>query len=145
MIRKLLALALFGTIGCNGLVSGIDADAGVEESGAVHVLISSVPLNVGCVVITDASSRVVTQSFSVMPGKSASLLMGNLPVGGSNFDAVAYPGSCPPAASTQATWSTAASTRVTIAAGIVSSLQLYLAPVGGANIGINFVDGGTSD
>jgi hypothetical protein len=134
------------TMGCNhSAADGDGPDGGMEATGGVGLFISAVPLNVGCVVVDDVASRVITNTFNVTPGQSARLLMNNLPAGTNVFDAQAYNGACPIAPSAQATWATPSSTVVNILPGTISNLELTLQQVGGANVGLQFGDGGTTD
>jgi hypothetical protein len=149
MTRLTLVLAAavaMTTMGCGRHAGSSDPnDGGVEQVGGVQLLISSVPFNVGCVVINDAASRAISNSFTVTAGKSARLTIGNLPAGNNSFDAFAYPGACPVAAGSTATWATLSSTTVNILPGTITNLQLTLEQVGGANIGLQFGDGGATD
>ncbi|HXU71453.1 MAG TPA: hypothetical protein VN947_19105 [Polyangia bacterium] len=127
------------------------ASAGCGQGGTVDgpvgdavARITSVPPMVGCVSITAAGSRSVTNNFNVTPGQSATLTIKNLPTGNVSFTAAAFSSACNAIAGTQANWFSGAPFVANISAGVVTSLMLTLEPTGGAVIGINFdTDGGT--
>ncbi|MCA1665306.1 MAG: hypothetical protein LC659_13760 [Myxococcales bacterium] len=110
--------------------------------GTVVARITQVPDKVGCVSITAVGSREVFHTFDVIPGQSATLQLGDLPVGNVAFSAAAYGQSCNAIAGAQPSWATTSPFVATISAGQLTSLTLTLEPTGGAVIGIDFGDGG---
>jgi hypothetical protein len=138
-MRPILA-ALVISIASAGCGQGGTVDGPVGDAVA---RITSVPPMVGCVSITAAGSRNVTNNFNVTPGQPATLTMKNLPTGNVSFTAAAFSSACNAIAGTQANWFSGAPFVANISAGVVTSLMLTLEPTGGAVIGINFdTDGG---
>ncbi|MDB4969876.1 MAG: Tryptophan synthase alpha chain [Myxococcales bacterium] len=113
--------------------------------GSAVARITQVPPQVGCVSITAAGNRTVTNNFDVTPGQSALLHVSNLPVGSLAFTASAYGNACNAIGMAQPTWSSTAPFFAPVTPGGVTSLTLTLVPTGGANIGIDFSsDGGVN-
>jgi hypothetical protein len=110
--------------------------------GNVVARITQVPDKVGCVSITAVGTREVFHTFDVIPGQSAMLELGDLPVGNVAFSAAAYGQSCDAISGVQPSWSTTSPFVAAIIAGQVTALTLTLEPTGGAVIGIDFGDGG---
>lgn len=134
----LSALVSIPLAGCS-----LGSDGNNKAVGSAEARISQVPPMVGCIVITAAGNRTVTDSFDVTPGQGATLRLSNLPVGVDTFSALAYATSCGNIGAVQANWWSPTPTVASIAAGQVTSLSLTLEPTGGANVGINFdTDGG---
>jgi len=122
---------------------GGDGDGPV---GSAVARITTVPPSVGCISISVAgTNRSVARSFDVTPGQSATLRLGNLPVGTDAFTAAAYGVACSNLGGAQASWASTAPFFAPVSQGNVTSLVLTLEPTGGASIGINFdTDGGGS-
>jgi hypothetical protein len=135
MTALVLSLTAAGCLG-GGTVDGPTGDAVAR--------ITNVPPMVGCVSITAAGSRSVTNNFGVTAGQSATLTMKNLPTGNVAFSAAAFSVGCASIAGAQANWSTTSPFVTSISAGNVTTLMLTLAPTGGAVISVGFdTDGGT--
>ena len=136
---SVISIALVGCVA--GSTGGDGTDGPVGDAVA---RITQVPPMVGCVTITVAGSRTVTDRFNVTSGQPATLTLKNLPVGDDSFSSAAYANACNAIAGTQPSWASTAPFIAPITQGGVTALALTLEPTGGAVIGINFdTDGGT--
>jgi hypothetical protein len=145
-MRSLLTVGVISIAigGCGGMTDdGSTVDGPV---GSAVARITTVPPSVGCVSISVVgANRSVVRNFDVTPGQSATLHLGNLPVGTDAFTSAAYGVACSGIAGAQASWASTAPFFAPVSQGNVTSLVLTLEPTGGANIGINFdTDGGGS-
>jgi uncharacterized membrane protein YgcG len=134
----LCALALFG---CAKTGDSADVEGPV---GSARFSVQIVPADVNCIRITADGTRDRTQSFDATPNQSAQFTMPSLPAGSVTFSAEAFPVKCSKVtATTLPTW---VSDPVTaeITAGGVTSVKLIMRPVGSADIGIDFQDGGAT-
>jgi hypothetical protein len=117
------AAATVMTIGCSG--------GGDEETGSVRLFLAPLPGNVGCVVVDDTAARVGRRSFGVTAGKSARLLINDLPAGLNSFAALGYAEACPLADGAVAGWGTAGPTAIDVIPGAIVNFELSLERVGG--------------
>jgi hypothetical protein len=132
------ALALFAALGFTACSTHHDP-AGGNGVGRVHAAITAVPPNTFCVRVVAGSSA---KAVDVTPGATSSVDLDNIPVGLVNFAGFAYGQAC--AGVTEASQPSYASapTPAAVQPGQVTTLELTLEPVGGAQVGINFGDGG---
>jgi len=134
----LCALALFG---CAKTGDNADVEGPV---GSARFSVQTVPADVSCIRITADGSRDRTQSFDATPNQSAEFTMPSLPAGSVTFTAEAFPVKCSKVTSTSLpTWMSDPVT-AEITPGGVTSVTLIMRPVGSADIGIDFQDGGTT-
>jgi hypothetical protein len=108
-----------------------------NAAGSAQLTITTVPASVGCVALIAAASRNVTASVDVTTGETVTLTMNDIPAGEVTFTAFGFAQSCNATAGAQPTWGSRP-TIATIVPGQVTSLQLALDQVGGANVGISF-------
>jgi len=130
-----------GIAACSATLDGGGNDGPV---GSAVARITQVPPMVGCVSISVVGgNRSVVRNFDVVPGQSAILRVGGLPVGLDAFSAAAYSVACSNIAGAQSNWESTAPFFANVSQGNLTSLTLTLAPSGSASIGINFDgDGG---
>jgi hypothetical protein len=124
----ILAAATVMTIACSGA-----GGEGGEETGSARLFLAPVAGDVGCVIVDDVAVRASRRSFGVMGGKSARLLINDLPAGANSFSARGYEGRCPAAPGAVARWGTATPTTVDVIAGAVVNFELMLESVDGAD------------
>jgi hypothetical protein len=65
-----------------------------DEVGAARLAITQVPADTRCIRITVTGTRQVTRAFTVTPGASATLALGQLPLGLATFSGEAFPAVC---------------------------------------------------
>lgn len=130
------ALAL---LGCSKGRTGAEGD---EPLGSARFSVQSVPADVQCIRVTAEGTRTRTESFDVTPNQSAQFVMPSLPSGPVTFTGEAYPVRCNKVKdSTLPTWISDPVT-ADVAPGGVTPVTLVMRPVGSADIGVDFQDGG---
>jgi alpha-tubulin suppressor-like RCC1 family protein len=113
------------------------ADPG--EVGEVSLELRTVPSGVTCIQVVATSATVVTDQLTVSPGGStASLSLGQLPLGSVSIAATAYNVACASIAGVTPVWQADPLT-VTLRPGVVSTLALIFRPVNAVTANANFV------
>lgn len=90
------ALSVLSLAGCSATDGGApaDADADLESSGSLELMLSSVPADAACLQVTLTGSRTVSKSFDLTPNTNPKLSVGGLPVGAVKVDANAFASKC---------------------------------------------------
>jgi hypothetical protein len=128
-----------------GAACSLGHDNAINAVGSARLTITSVPPAVGCVQLIAAASRTVSESVDVATGETVTLTLSNIPAGQVTFTAFGFAQGCSAIGGAQPNWGSSP-TLATIVPGQVTSLQLTLDQVGGANVGISFnTDGGAGD
>jgi hypothetical protein len=109
--------------------SGSGSPGGGEATGEVSLAVTVVPPGVQCIQITATGSTTVSQSFAATPGAgtSASLSLGELPLGSVAITGQAFNAACASIAGQQPSW-VADKQVVNLQAGVITSLTITFRP-----------------
>lgn len=134
--------AAFCALALLGCSKGGGAEGRDEPVGSARFSVQSVPADVQCIAVTAEGTRTRTESFDVTPNQSAQFVMASLPSGSVTFTGQAYSVRCNKVKdSTLPTWISDPVT-ADVAPGGVTPVTLVMRPVGSADIGVDFQDGG---
>jgi hypothetical protein len=116
------------------------APPGPEEVGVVSVAITLVPADVGCVRITVAGTRTVSQSFDVTAGASSVLTMSGTPTGAVTVSGDAFAGACAAVGPQSSPNWTGDPVMAQVASDAVASVSLVMRRNGRIAVGVDFQD-----
>ncbi|HWP10056.1 MAG TPA: hypothetical protein VNN72_30140 [Polyangiaceae bacterium] len=136
-LRVLGALSGLGLVGCGALPEG-PTESG-DTLGTASIALTQVPSPVQCIRVVTSGSSVVTTNLTVAVGSSsASLNLGRLPLGPTQFSATAYDLPCSGVGTALPSW-VSDTVSTTLRAGVPATVALTFRTDNSVTVNANFI------
>jgi hypothetical protein len=141
--RILGLIVVSALVGCGGNDDG-EPPSGLDEVAAARLALATVPVDVACLQVVVAGTRMVTRLFEVTAGGAASFELKGLPLGQATFSANAFPVACGMVPTSSPTWISDPVT-VTLTRNEVAEVKLTLRRPGERDAGADGPADGAAD
>ncbi len=140
--------ALLATVSSVGCTADLPGDEGGSGRGAIELAVAAPPSGVGCLRVTTAGTRTVVKTLAITAGVPVSSSLTGLPTGMVAVTAEAFAEACAMVTpSSNPSW-TGDPINVTLAAGVVTPVQLIMRQNGRLSLSVEWdtgvADGGTT-